>query len=122
MITLIVPSIRSEDKSVNNFEDNEFWVYAKALKREGAEYDGQIVSVKEQDAIKCCKCRRLATPAYAKKYGVLTTQFIGKLEYFCEQCRSNIGKCFICKKYFESDKDLSQAHPTQVECKDCLAV
>jgi hypothetical protein len=106
---------------VNSFEDNDFWINAQALKREGAEYDGQIVSVKEKDAIKCCKCRRAATPAFAKKHGIVTTQLANILEYFCEKCRTNIGKCFICSKYYESDKDLSDVHPTQLECKDCLS-
>lgn len=105
---------------MNNFQDDdEFWVHAKALKREGAEYDGQIVSVKEKDSIRCCKCYHTATPAYGKKYG--TILMTPKMQYYCENCNNKIGKCFICQKYFESEKDLSEVHPTQVECKDCLA-
>lgn len=98
---------------LNGF-DNEYWCNAKALKREGAEYDGQLVSVKEKEIIRCVKCRHASTPLYGKKYGVFLHN-----RYFCDNCRTNIGKCFICQITFESDKDLGNVHPTQVECKDC---
>lgn len=102
--------------------EQEFWLYARALKREGAEYDGQTVSVKERDVIRCCKCRNNATPLYAKKYGIILNDLNKSmnLEYFCENCKKNIGRCFICRKVFESDKDLSVVNHTQIECKKCL--
>lgn len=98
---------------VNEFEE-ERRVYAKCLKREGVEVDGNVASILENQAIFCCKCRSAASPAYAKKFGVIMSN-----RYFCANCRKNVGKCFICTTVFESDKDISNLHPTFVECKQC---
>lgn len=97
----------------NSFDEN--WCYAKALKREGAEYDGQVVSVKENAIIRCCRCRKASTPLYSKKYGT----FLHK-QFYCQDCNSNIGQCFICRVMFESTKNLNGIDKTQIECKDCL--
>ena len=100
---------------MSEFEE-ERRVYAKCLKREGVTVDGDIASILEKQAFFCCKCRSAASPAYAKKFGIVMSG-----RYFCVKCKCNIGKCFICNTVFESDKDLSNLHPTFVECKQCIS-
>ncbi len=90
------------------------WVYAKCLKREGVSIDGETAQVKETDTVRCVKCYQAVTPLYGKKYGVFLNNY-----FYCEKCRNRIGQCFICRTMFESDKDLSNKHSIEIECKKC---
>ncbi len=92
----------------------EVLVYARCLKKEGVAKDGDFAQVSQNDIVKCYHCSAKASPAYAKKSGLVINQ-----TYYCIECRGFVGKCFICQKFFESEKNLSGINYTQVSCKDC---